>query len=220
MARSMEWTLKRGLAAAAFGLGALAMAGQPMRGHVVTLDTQELATIVAREADHVTPADLADRVIRGATDYRLVDLREAAPFAAYHIPGAENIPLAQLTDAGLARNEKIVLYSDGGIHAAQAWMLLRAQGYQGVTTLFGGLDAWKDQVVFPVAPMNPTPAQQANFDRALQVAQFFGGHGRAAAAAGGADSLTIAAPAAPKAQVSGPATGKSGPVAKKKKEGC
>lgn len=220
MTLHMTWTLKRALAAAAFALGALAMAGQPVRGHVVTIDTQELATLVESKVDHVLPVDLADSIIRGASDYRLVDLRDAAAFATYHIPSAENIPLTQLPDSGLARNEKIVLYSDGGIHAAQAWMLMRAQGYKGVTTLFGGLDGWKDDVVFPVAPANPTTAETARFSRALQVAQFFGGHGRAATAAGEAGALTIAAPTAPKSQVSGPAAGKGGPVAKKKKEGC
>jgi len=217
----IHWTMERALAVGAFALGALAMAGQPVRGHVVTIDTQELATLVESNVDHVLPADLADSIIRGASDYRLIDLRDEAAFAKYHIPTAENVPIAQLTDSSLARNEKIILYSDGGIHAAQAWMLLRAQGYKGVTTLVGGLDGWKDNVVFPIVPTTLTPAQASEFARALQVAQFFGGHGRTATAAGEAASLTIAAPAAPKVQVSGPAAGKGGPVAKKKKkEGC
>jgi rhodanese-related sulfurtransferase len=216
----IQWTMTRALAAAALGLGALAMAGEPVRGHVVTIDTQELATLVESKVDHVLPADLADRIVRGASDYRLIDLRDEGEFAKYHIPSAENIPVTQLPDAGLARNEKIILYSDGGIHAAQAWMLLRVQGYRGVTTLFGGLDGWKDEIVFPVAPTNPTPAEAMQFERALQVAQFFGGRGRAASATGDTTSLMIAAPAAPTSSASGPAAGKGGKVVKKKKEGC
>ena len=219
-----EWTLRRSLAAAAFALGALAMAGNPVRGHVVTIDTQELATIVGGAVDHVSPAELADWIVRGATDYRLVDLRGEAEFGQYHIPTAENVPVAQLPDWGLARNERIVLYSEGGIHSAQAWMLMRAQGYKGVYMLSGGLEGWKDEVVFPVAPASPDPRQAAQFERAVQLARFFGGQPRAAGTAdAGAPARTIATPGPATPQVAaptGPARKSGPPAARKKKEGC
>jgi rhodanese-related sulfurtransferase len=44
-----------------------------------------------------------------------------------HIPTAELVELRDLHDYPLYHNEKIVLYSDGGIHSAQAWFLLRAE---------------------------------------------------------------------------------------------
>jgi rhodanese-related sulfurtransferase len=219
-----DWTLRRSLAAAALALGALAMAGNPVRGHVVTIDTQELATIVGGEVDHVSPPELAGWIVRGATDYRLVDLRGEAEFAQYHIPTAENVPVAQLPDRGLARNEKIVLYSEGGIHSAQAWMLLRAQGYRGVYILSGGLEGWRDEVVFPVAPASPEPREAARFERAAQLARFFGGQPRAAGAAdAGAPALVVAPPVrggAPGAAPAGQARKGAPPAARKKKEGC
>ena len=219
-----KWTLRRSLAAAAFALGALAMAGNPVRGHVVTIDTQELATIVGGAVDHVSPSELADWIVRGAADYRLVDLRSEAEYAQYHIPTAENVPVAQLPDWGLARNERIVLYSEGGIHSAQAWMLMSAQGYKGVYILSGGLEGWKDEVVFPVAPASADPREVARFERAAQVARFFGGQPRAAGAAdAGAPALTIATPVpagAPVAAPGGPARKSGPPMARKKKEGC
>ncbi len=132
------------------------LGGHPVPGHTVRLDTQELAAIVSSTVDHVTVSELADWIVRGDTQYRLVDVRTPEEFAAYHIPTAENVPIAALPDYGLARNEKIVLYSDGGTHSAQAWMLLRAERYQGVYILFGGLETWKDDGMFPVAPVNPT----------------------------------------------------------------
>ena len=213
------WTVNRRLAAAALALGALAMAGRPEPGHRVTIDTQQLATIVAGEVDHVTPAELADWIIRGAGNYRLVDLRDAASFARYHIPTAENVPLAELPDYGLARNERIVLYSDGGIHAAQAWMLLAAQGYHGATTLLGGLDAWQDEVLFPAAPANPAP-REASFERAVQVARFFGGQPRATAASPVAGAGSLMAPALPQPAAPPPPSGKPVRTAKAPKEGC
>lgn len=221
MSRQMQWTTNRALAAAALALGALAMAGQPMRGHVVTIDTQELAAIVGANVDRVRPVELADRIVQGASDYRLIDLRDAAAFTQYHIPTSENIPLTALPDAALTRNEKIILYADDNVRGAQAWMLLRAQGFTGVRTLQGGLAAWKDEVVFPVAPATPNAESDAQFARALQVAQFFGGRGRAASGNDAAPAMLIAAPAAPTATTAGPAATKGAPApAKKKKEGC
>jgi rhodanese-related sulfurtransferase len=222
---TVHWTTNRVLAALGLALGLVAIAGNPVRGHTVRIDTQELATMVSSEVDHVSPVELAEWIIRGATDYRLVDLRAPAAFAAYHIPTAENVPLAELPDHGLGRNEKIVLYSDGGIHSAQAWFLLRAQDYRGVYILLGGLDAWKSEVVFPTPPARRTPQEAAAFERAAQVARYFGGGPRAAAASGGdtlAAPMPSSTPAAPQvvmpAAPAGP--GRKGPAAAKKREGC
>lgn len=220
---SLRWTHNRVLAALALVLGMLALIGSPTTGHTVRVDTQELAAIVSSEVDHVAPGELAGWIIRGATDYRLVDLRAPAAFETYHIPTAENVPIAALPDYGLARNEKIVLYSDGGIHSAQAWFLLRAQRYPGVYILSGGLDAWKDEVMFPVAPSNPTPREAADFERAAQVARFFGGTPRAAGTGGGEPQALVPAPTAAQPQVAppkGPPAGKVAAPAKKKREGC
>ena len=130
-------TLNQKLAAVALVLGALALFSQPHRGPVVKLDTRELAMIVEREVDHVTPAELAAWIVEGRSDYRLLDLRSSQDYAAYHIPTAENVPVAQLPEFPLLPTEKVVLYSEGGIHAAQAWMLVRAQGHTAVYTVLG-----------------------------------------------------------------------------------
>lgn len=224
MAR-LQWTLNRALAAVALLLGVVAIAGNPYRGSTVSIDTQELATIVDSKVDHVTVQELADWIIQGRTDYRLIDLRSESEYAAYHVPTAENVPVAQLPGYGLGRNEKIVLYSEGGIHSAQAWFLLRAQKYQGAYILFGGLEAWKDEVLYPVAPAVATPQRNAAFERTAQVARFFGGGPRAASAAAdsGAAIALPAMPAAPNAAVASPQSPAGGGVAvpkKKRKEGC
>lgn len=213
--------LNQALALAALALGVLALAGNPYRGHRVTVDTQELAVIVGTTVDHVTPQQLAGWIIAGATDYRLVDLRSPAEFAQYHIPTAENVPIAQLPDYGLARNEKIVLYSEGGIHSAQAWFLLKAEKYAGAYILFGGLEAWQDEVLRPVAPARPTAQETAAFERSVQVARFFGGAPRAADSTGAAPAPALLAAPAPSASPAPPPPAPAGPAKKKaKREGC
>jgi rhodanese-related sulfurtransferase len=224
--KGMHWTLKRALAATALLLGVVAIAGNPYRGSTVRIDTQELATIVNDEVDHVTPQELADWIIQGRTDYRLIDLRNEKDFADYHVPTAENVPVARLPQYGLGRDEKIVLYSEGGIHSAQAWFLLKAQRYPGAYILLGGLEAWKEEVLYPVAPAGATPQEHATFERAAQVARFFGGGPRAAAAAADSGGLMAvpAIPAAPGVKIALPRPPAAGaparPAAKKKKEGC
>jgi hypothetical protein len=149
--------------------------GDPYGRATATIDTAELAEIVQREVDHVSPEQLADWIIQGRADYRLIDLRTPADFGQYHIPGAENVPITGLADHGLLRNDKIVLYSEGGIHSAQAWFLLRAKQYAGVYILRGGLQEWKDSVLFPSLPANATPAQRVTFAKMAEVSRFFGG---------------------------------------------
>lgn len=142
-----QWSLQSKLALAAFILGAVAVFGDPSGGGAVTIHPRELAAIVEGEVDHVTAGDLSAWILQGRSDYRLIDLRSPEAYAADHIPTAENVPLASLPDWGLERNEKIVLYSDGGIHSAQAWFLLKAQGYGGAYILLGGLDEWKERTL-------------------------------------------------------------------------
>ena len=173
-----SWTVGQRLALLALGLGALALLGKPTLGSTVTIDTQELANIVERKADHVTVLELADWIVSGRTDYRLIDLRDEEAYAEYYIPTAERVALSQLSDYPLYRNEKIVLYSEGGIHSAQAWFLLQARGYAGSYILFGGLDAWKDEILFPSLPAEANLEQKRAFARTREVSAFFGGSPR------------------------------------------
>jgi hypothetical protein len=195
----------------------------------VKLDTRELAMIVEKEVDHVTPAELAAWIVEGRTDYRLLDLRSEADFGAYHVPTAENVPVSELPDFPLLPKEKVVLYSEGGIHAAQAWFLLRAQGHTDVYTVLGGLDGWKDEVLFPVMPSDAGPQELARFERTAAVARFFGGTPRIASSAaaapdGGQQLPALATPVAPELPgMAPPAPGRASQVTaptRKKKEGC
>jgi len=208
------WGPTRTLAVVAVALGAMAVFGDPYVGPRVTIDSRELASIVQTEIDHVTPQELAGWIVEGNTEYRLIDLRDDASFAEYHIPTAELVPVGELPGYPLYRNEKIVLYSDGGIHAAQAWMLLRTLKFPGVYTLYGGLDAWKDEVLFPALPDDAGPEQAAAFERARFVAEFFGGAPRTAV-----DDATAAAPA-PMPKVEMPSKRIVVKQKKRKKKGC
>jgi rhodanese-related sulfurtransferase len=194
-----------------------AIAGNPYQGTQYTVDAKELARVVEGEVDHVNAATLADWIIQGKADFRLIDLRTEAEFAGYHIPGAENVALTALPEYGLAKTEKIVLYSEGGIHSAQAWFLLKARGYLGAYMLRGGLEEWKDRVLFPKPAENPTPAQIVEFAKMKEVSKFFGGTPQIGATPG--QQATVA-PVMPKLEMQQSAQAPAGAQKKKKKEGC
>ena len=208
------WGINQKLAFLALVLGAVALLGSPSPGGAVTLNTRELADIVESEVDHITVDELADWITQGRADYRLIDVRDPESYATYHIPTAELVELRELNDYPLYHNEKIVLYSDGGIHAAQAWFLLRAEGFAGAYILLGGLDAWKDEILFPELPADATPAEVAGFERRRTVSELFGGKPRTdgSAARPSESALPKVEPPAPIAA----------PHARKKhhKEGC
>ena len=208
-------TLNGWLAALAFVLGLGAVFISPTHGGVVSVDPAELALIVQRELDHVTVDDLADWIIKSRADYRLVDLRDEQAYTEYHVPGAERVPLTRLADASFEPTERIVLYSDGGIHSAQAWFLLKANGYRGVYILRGGLDAWKDEVLFPALAGDATPYQARRNETLKTRAAFFGGRPRSGGAAPAAPALNL-----PTVDFPSAASASQGAPRRKKKEGC
>jgi rhodanese-related sulfurtransferase len=193
-----------------------AFAGSPYKGSTATVDTQDLAAVVQREVDHISPDELADWIIKGRSDFRLIDLRTEGEYNQYHIPGAENVQLTTLTDYGITRNEKVILYSEGGIHSAQAWFLLKARKYKGVYILRGGLDEWKDRVLFPTLATDATPEQQQAFQKVRQVSAFFGGSPQTGSAA----EVNQARMTLPKLEAPASTPAGGGSPAKKKKEGC
>lgn len=216
-----RFTPVRRWALAFAGLGVVALfAGSPYRDAFARVDTKQLALDAGTAADQISATQLADWIVEGRNDYLLIDVRDAADYATYHIPGAINIPLAALTADFARRNERIIFYSDGGIHAAQAWFLLRSLGFPSASMLFGGLEAWKETVLYPIAPpADAAPKDQIEFAKRAAAAKYFGGEARGA----GAESLNSAAPALP--QLTLPVQAPSAPdanrpVKKKRKEGC
>ena len=211
-----NWTLNQKLAALVGVLGFIALfAGNPYQGSTATIDTRELGVLVQKEIDHISPFELADWIIQGKSDFRLLDVRTSEEYAAYHIPTAENVSLSQLSEYPIQRNEKIILYSDGGIHSAQAWFLLKAGKYPGVYILLGGLEEWKDAVLFPSLAENAGRDEKAAFEKIKEVSRFFGGTPQAGSSQGKISPQV----SMPQLDMPSPAA-VPGTAKKKKKEGC
>lgn len=172
-----ELDLKYKLAVIALFLGVVALfAGDPYGGTTIKVNAKDIALSTVNNSDKINPVDLADWIIQGKADYILVDLRPAEKFSEYTLPEAENIPLVELPNSDLLRNQKIILFADDEVATAQGWFILKAKNYKSVYILEGGLNGWKDKVVFPKVSANPSKEELAKFEKMKVVAQYFGGN--------------------------------------------
>jgi sulfur-carrier protein adenylyltransferase/sulfurtransferase len=97
---------------------------------------------------HITAPQLAQALASSAASHRLIDVREPAEFVAGHLPGAINIPLAQIEHSGamLPRHERVVFMCRSGARSLKACALARRAGIAEPLQLDGGLLAWKAAV--------------------------------------------------------------------------
>ena len=78
----------------------------------------------------------------------VVDVRDAAEFAAGHVTGAKSIPLddleAKLPSALKNKALPLILVCASGARSGRAVAIAKKLGYEQAQSLGGGLKAWKD----------------------------------------------------------------------------
>lgn len=162
----------------------------------MALRAAALAKTIAEEGDHVTAAELSDWIIKDRRDFELVDIREVGDFEQGHIPQARHVPLAGLLSEGtlatLPRDRKVVVYSNGTAHAAQAALLLRLVN-RDAYALLGGFNYWQAYLNDPASAGADAmdPGQRARYQA---VACFFAGDYVADAGLVVSDRAAAAAP--------------------------
>jgi rhodanese-related sulfurtransferase len=138
-------------------------------------DARALAQDVAAERDHVSAPELATWIMQRDSALQVFDLRSAPEYERFHIPTARLTTLEALASTDFPREARIVLYSEGGAHAAQGWMILRLRGYRNVFFLREGLYEWLARVHEPKLADDATPTEREQFDRAVEMSRYFGG---------------------------------------------
>lgn len=90
-----------------------------------------------------TPADVR-RILEGAGDCQLVDVREYPEYAGGHVPGARLLPLGEVSGrlGELDKSRPVVLICKSGGRARKAAEVLEQAGCGQVRVLDGGTDAW------------------------------------------------------------------------------
>jgi len=88
----------------------------------------------------ITPRDLDQK-----KGMMLLDVRPDKEYAAGHIPGAVNVPLAEIGDKvkKLKKDKDLVVYCRSGNQSIWAIKRLMGMGYKNLYNLKGGYNAWK-----------------------------------------------------------------------------
>lgn len=169
-------SVTRTLGAGALLLGLAApFAGSPYLPAQGGVDVEGLARVIASGEDHVSALELARWIRDRKPRLRVIDVRGPDAFAAYSIPTAENIPIDRLARAAFAKDEIVVLYSEGGAHAGQAWVLLRAMGLTNVFFIAGGMVDWHEEVMAPTLAADASEEQTRVFEATAELSRYFGG---------------------------------------------
>ncbi|MFN8573648.1 MAG: rhodanese-like domain-containing protein [Gemmatimonadaceae bacterium] len=159
--------------AAVLGAGAL-VAGSP-EPPASSVDVTRLAHAVETEADHIDALQLAAWIRDQKAGLRVIDVRTVAEYEDAHIPTAEHVAIEQLPTTRFRPDQTVVLYSEGGAHAAQGWVFLQLAGVRHSYFLRGGMLDWEEQVMSPTLEANATDSARSEYAKALELSRYFGG---------------------------------------------
>lgn len=97
--------------------------------------------------DRITVNNVRSAMQKDATGCDLIDVRDVGDFLEEHIEGSVNLPLADLSRraGAISRNKPVYLICKNGKLATDAAKVLRAQGFEDVFVMAGGLLAWNAQ---------------------------------------------------------------------------
>lgn len=97
----------------------------------------------------IEPKALTERLAWGDRSLVVLDVRTAAEFAEGHVPGAINIPNADLAarvaELDGSREKDIVVYCRTGVRAEQALGVLDKAGFKRLYHLKGDYTRWTDE---------------------------------------------------------------------------
>ena len=183
----------------------------------INVNAKELALAAIKDQDKINQTTLADWLIKDKLDFILVDLRPEKEFEEYSIPNSINVKMEDLLNSDLKRNQKIILYGNDDVTSAQAWFILKSSDYKGVYILNGGMNSWKNEILYPKRSAGLTPEDSIKFEKIKQVSLHFGGTPQILNAE--STSNVVVTPS-PKVLPNLPRVTIPSGTTKKKKEGC
>lgn len=90
-----------------------------------------------------------DKKLDGKDKFKLIDVREQNEFDIARIEGAELIPLSSFQTEAVKKlkpEDEIVVHCHHGGRSRQACLFLKSMGFNNVTNVTGGIDAWSLQI--------------------------------------------------------------------------
>lgn len=165
--------------------------------HPYKLTASQMLEEVNTRTQFVAPETVADMIVQKDQTLQLIDVRSQDEFEQFSLPGAINIPIADLlsdqyTDV-LNQDVKMnVFYSNGTLTANEAWIITRQLGYNNNYVLEGGLNYWFANILNPQQPASTSSDEEfARYDFRKAASQALGGGGASEAQA---SATTLAGP--------------------------
>jgi len=141
----------------------------------------QLLREVSDDTRYITTDQLADRLIKKDPTVQLVDVRTAADFNSFSLPGAVNVsPEKLFSDEAKAVFEQpgkdFIFYANDDVLADHVWQIARRTGISRLYVLKNGLNCWVETILQPTPPL-PTEPQEAFdlYQARVGASQFFKG---------------------------------------------
>ena len=126
------------------------------------INPEELLWEIIQPTRYVSTDQIAKMIIAKDPTLELVDVRDAASYNNFSLPGAVNVPFADILKPesqdyfGLP-GIKVVFYSNDDIKSDQAWVITKRMGYKDTYVLKGGLNEWVETIIQPKQPPETAP---------------------------------------------------------------
>lgn len=147
--------------AVAVGLGMLFM---PESSYDKETNPQQLLNAIDDPSRFLSTDLITDRLVKKDPVLLLIDVRPAAQFKTFAIPGAVNIPLDSLLTGssieliGKKELDK-VFCSNSDLMSDQAWILAKRSGFETIFVLEGGVNKWFNDIVEAKEPAPTEPSE-------------------------------------------------------------
>jgi molybdopterin/thiamine biosynthesis adenylyltransferase/rhodanese-related sulfurtransferase len=109
---------------------------------------QELLTDARKDVPEVTPQQVNDLLNHNGKSHVLLDVRESDEWRQGHLEGALPLPRGfleiKVESAIPDKRAPIIAYCAGGVRSLLAGKALKEMGYQNVSSMSGGYNAWKN----------------------------------------------------------------------------
>jgi rhodanese-related sulfurtransferase len=162
----------------ALGIGMLFM---PQKDSTKQLQPDLLLAAIDDPSRFLSTDDITDRLVKQDPALMFIDVRQAAQFKAFSIPGAINIPIDSLVSASALEilNQKAmdkVFYSNSDVTSDQAWIICKRIGLQRIYIMQGGINKWFTTIVKAEKPAETAPVQDMELYQFRMAARqhFFG----------------------------------------------
>ena len=96
----------------------------------------------------LTVSELKERLGKESNDFVVIDVREPWEIAVCALPGAVSIPMRAIPARypELSKDTELVLMCHHGVRSQHVAQFLQSQGFDKLSNLVGGINAWAIQI--------------------------------------------------------------------------